>query len=352
MNERLTFSWGHIIAFVALIIVSYVSFMGFTYLFNGNFTIGILGMTGTDLCYILFFIGGQQMKASGTKIWRKIVWERIFIFGTPLIFLAGMIAMSHFWTVYSRNDRIVASFNEAVSNSKKLFEDYDRYSENRINNYEINLQDIIDNRDKDTATFRASGFNPLLYDIQRQNMVTTLRLQLRSENYDKLRDEAREWINKSTEDGNTVWNVFLLGNLHEIKDAISSWENQLKEFSTNKMSNEELLEDVDVFSSEGAQKAREGIEAMSSDITVQGPPTIWAILFGVLMYLLLLFPYLIQQRHGRQVAEGYSLLRFGNRNKRFFTDYHKEGTTLQDSSSQSSDNNQSRFKAVHIDDRK
>ena len=59
MNERLKFSWGHIIAFVALIIVSYISFMGFTYLTNGNFMTALIGMAVTDLVYILFIIGAQ-----------------------------------------------------------------------------------------------------------------------------------------------------------------------------------------------------------------------------------------------------------------------------------------------------
>ena len=81
MNEKLQFSWGHIIAFLALIAVSYISFVGFTYLTNGNFTFALVGMGITDIVFILFFIGAQQMKASGVKMKSKIIWERIFIFG-------------------------------------------------------------------------------------------------------------------------------------------------------------------------------------------------------------------------------------------------------------------------------
>ena len=38
MNEQLKFSWGHIIAFLALIIISYISFVGVTYMTDGDFT--------------------------------------------------------------------------------------------------------------------------------------------------------------------------------------------------------------------------------------------------------------------------------------------------------------------------
>ena len=127
MNEKLQFSWGHIIAFIALIAVSYISFVGFTYLTNGDFTFALLGMGLTDIVFILFFIGAQQMKASGVKMKRKIIWERIFIFGSPIIFIAGMISMSHFWTVRSQNDAIVKTFKNAINSSRQLFSDYEEY---------------------------------------------------------------------------------------------------------------------------------------------------------------------------------------------------------------------------------
>ena len=79
MNERLQFSWGHIIAFVALIAVSYISFMGMTYLTAGNFVAALLGMAAIDILFMLFFIGAQQMKASGEHINRKIIFERIMV---------------------------------------------------------------------------------------------------------------------------------------------------------------------------------------------------------------------------------------------------------------------------------
>ena len=110
MNETLKFSWGHIIAFLALIAVSYISFVGFTYLTNGNFSYALIGMFLTDMIYLGVFIGAQLLKASGRKMRRKIIWERILVFGSPIIFIAGMISMSHFWTVKSREETIVENF--------------------------------------------------------------------------------------------------------------------------------------------------------------------------------------------------------------------------------------------------
>ena len=55
INETLKFSWGHIIAFVALIFISYVTFMGIAYLADGNFVYAGVGVVAIDVLMLLFF---------------------------------------------------------------------------------------------------------------------------------------------------------------------------------------------------------------------------------------------------------------------------------------------------------
>ena len=296
MNEKLQFSWGHIIAFLALIAVSYISFVGFTYLTNGNFTFALIGMGITDIVFIIFFIGAQQMKASGVKMRRKIIWERIFIFGSPVVFIAGMISMSHFWTVRNQNDEIVETFKKSINSSKQLFTDYEEYSNQRIETYQNNLTQIIVNKSSNPQTFKNAGFEDYKASIQRDNMVETLRLQLLSQNYDSLKTVANKWIDDAAQ-GASTWNVFLLGNTREIKDALCNWENQLKSFSAKEMSNESITGTVDRFQSNGAKNAIAGIESLTTSFTTRKMPTFAAIIFGIVIYLMLLFPYFLQERH-------------------------------------------------------
>ena len=312
MNEKLQFSWGHIIAFLALIVVSYISFVGFTYLTNGNFTFALIGMGITDLVFIIFFIGAQQMKSSGVKMRRKIIWERIFIFGSPVVFIAGMISMSHFWTVRSQNDEIVSTFTTSINDARQLFSDYENYSNTRIENYENGLNRIIANKESDKRTFIQAGFEDNKANIQKDNMIETLRLQLLSQNYDSLQNVAEKWIDEASQ-GASTWNVFLLGNTREIKDALTNWEHQLKSFSTKKMSNEALTGIVNHFQSDGAQNAIAGIESLTTSFTKQELPTIGAIFFGVVIYLMLLFPYILQDRHTKNI---YRIIGTENTNSR------------------------------------
>ncbi len=341
MNKKLQFSWGHIIAFLALIAVSYISFMGFTYLSNGDFTYAIIGMGATDLLYILFFIGAQQMKASGVKMTQKMLFERIFIFGSPIIFVVGMYSMSHFWTVKSQNDEIVNTFTASINNAHQLFIDYEEYAHARIERYEKDLNQIIADRNAENETtkqssgkknqlnrdnlylhgeiskknihkgihqtsnttsgverFKKAGFEPNKANIQKDNMVETLRLQLLSNNFYTLKDTANLWIDKASR-GASTWNVFLLGNTQEIKEALYNWESQLKIFSDKELSNEALLGEVQKFSSDGAEAAIDGIEKLTMPFTTFKSPTATAIIFGIVIYLMLIFPYYLQDRHSK-----------------------------------------------------
>lgn len=335
MNEKLQFSWGHIIAFLALIAVSYISFVGFTYLTNGNFTFALIGMGITDIVFIIFFIGSQQMKASGVKMSRKIIWEQIFIFGSPVVFIAGMISMSHFWTVRSQNDEIVETFKNSINSSKQLFTDYEEYSNQRIETYQNNLTQIIVNKSSNPQAFKNAGFEDSKASIQRDNMVETLRLQLLSQNYDSLKTVANKWIDDAAQ-GASTWNVFLLGNTQEIKAALGNWENQLKSFSAKEMSNESIIMNVDHFQSSGAKNAISGIDSLTSAFTTQEFPSLAAIVFGLIIYFMLLFPYFIQDRHTKNV---YRLVGSESNHKRKKAKYsrHRQTTSSEDSYDDSMD---------------
>lgn len=301
MNETLKFSWGHIIAFFALLLVSYITFMGLTYLTNGNFIFSLIGMVIIDLVYLAVFIGAQMLKSSGVKMNRKIVMERVLVFASPAVFVVGMIFMSHFFTVNKQEKEIREIFNTSIGDTRQLFADYEEYTRVRMENYNKMLSDIISNPKK-ADLYKKAGFVKEKENVQKENMEETLRLQLSSPSYAKVKESALKWIDNA-QNGATTWNVFILGNTKEIKETIKNWEEQLRSFSSKKMSNEELDGPVAEFKSQGAQAALEGLERLTVTFTTQKFPTLWAILFGVVVYFMLILPYLLQRRHTKSQYE-------------------------------------------------
>ena len=91
-NQTLKFSWGHIIAFVALIFISYVMYMGDFYQNGGDFVSAAVKVGIIDFLLLVTFIGAQIIKGTDEKFNRSIIIERILICCCPLAFIFAMFS--------------------------------------------------------------------------------------------------------------------------------------------------------------------------------------------------------------------------------------------------------------------
>lgn len=290
-NKKLVFSWWHIFSGIALIAIAYCTFVGTVYLLKGQFLIsGIITAVITLLIALLFFVP-QQLKATDNHFERCLKWERALIFSSPLLFIALMIPFAHAWTVHSRQDQILDSFSQVLSSSSELFDNYESYSNIRILNYKHTL-----------------GISPeeTPNDISKANKIEVLRLTLLSSNYDSLKNIANAWMTKATSEDLSTWNIFLLGNITEIQEALHSWHDDLRKFSETKLSDEE---DVRVFDS-SSQNINDidlnisQLTAYYTDIKGFSPMMILWLLLG---YAMMMLPYLFQSRHTKTTGTSISL---------------------------------------------
>ena len=277
INETLKFSWGHIVAFVALIFISYVSFMGITYLTDGDFLYAGLGVLIINLFLIVFFILPQILKGTDEKFNRKIIFERILFFTAPFFFILVMIPYNHFWTVFEKREVVETTFSSSIKKTKGMFEAYETYASNRIKEYDMKLAQIRTKK------------------IRRSNKIEALKLQLIAGNYNALKESSFKWIDNAS--NATVWNVFMIGNIKKIEDAIENWNNSLNSFSSKTMSDEP--DGVVPFSSSdpSVTAAKDKLSNLRSVYTTDSHPTVLSIGTCLLLYLLLLFPYIIQSRN-------------------------------------------------------
>ena len=75
------------------------------------------------------------------------------------------------------------------------------------------------------------GFNGNSDEIRKNNLIMTMHLQLQSQNTDSLKLLANQWINNANQ-GASVWNAFLVGNVDKISDAIKTWNKTLVDYSS------------------------------------------------------------------------------------------------------------------------
>ena len=308
-NQTLKFSWGHIIAFVALIFISYVMYMGDFYKNGGDFVSAAIKVGIIDLLLLVTFIGAQIIKGTDEKFNRSIIIERILICCCPVFFIYSMFSYNHFWAVFEKRTQIETCFNASIEGAKQMFIAYDKYATDRIANYEKNLDAILRAKSNgDRTLYKDAGFTGVNDYQKKQNYIHTLNLQLRSQNTDSLKFVAMDWI-KEANQGASVWNAFLVGNVEQIDEAIKSWNKTLKDYSEARMSNETIRGNFVVsFDIDGKsiKDATNGINSLKN-IYTKGTGlkfhTVWT---GLILFLMLLFPYFLQRRNTR--AEGLYFL--------------------------------------------
>lgn len=315
MNKQLKFSWGHIIAFLSLIFVGYVSFMGITYLTNGNFTKAKWGTAFIIIFLLLIFIGGQILKSTTKKFKSRIWLERFLILGSPIFFILLMIPYIHFWTIYNNEKAIVNVFTTAVNDSKKLFTDYEDYSNKRITDYNNMLNDIIRNKEFYHTKYLECDFNGKYDAIQKNNKVEALKIQMRSENYDSLKHLATTWIDKVS--GASVWNVFILGNIKQTKNSVQNWHKTLVDFSEHKLIAEDKSVDVFDINSDTIKTVEDELDELNRLYTKQNKPSTLSLITVLICYFMMLFPYILQDRHTK------STYRLFGRKKEYNDDINK-----------------------------
>ncbi len=282
-NETLKFSWGHIIAFIALIFISYVAYMGDFYMNGGDFKSAALEVLLINIALLITFIGAQIYKGADKKFNRSIIIERVLICLTPFAFIMAMVPYNHFWNVFDQREQIETQFNAAINASKQMFVDYDAYANDRIATYQQTLETKKNDR------------------LQRETYMHTLQLQLLSQNTDNLKNQALKWIDGANQDA-SVWNAFLVGNIEEISDAITGWNQTLISYSEPILSNETVTgNEVKAFDTDktSIKIAISDLKSLINIYEERGGINLISIITAFVLFLMLLFPYFLQKRNTR-----------------------------------------------------
>lgn len=381
-NQKLKFSWGHIFAFVALLFIAYMTFLSVTYYTLGNYILAGVITFAVDVSLLILFISLQRLKACDHRFQKNIRRERILFVVSFILFLILMIPFLKGWSVIKDNDKIIQNFKSAINESKNIFASYERYSELRINKYKQRLESIAtsvkSNKQKSDKHSTYDSPDPFLNNIQHrfdskqdkyneekrwhrskimdsihhkqdcsqqiidlykeigfdgekdsfmiENRITLLKLQIDSTNYEKIRDNALQWIEQANQ-GGSVWNVFLFGNLKTIKSSISSWHSSLQEFSSKKFVAEE--ESIMEFDKENKilNSAINSIDQLENIYKQSKELYIWGLVTMILAYLFLLMPWIVQERNTKSREKILSINNIKKKSETNSTDWFGDSNT-------------------------
>ena len=291
MNEKLRFSFGHVLAFLSLVFILYITYMGVSYWIDsekvwhlgGTIVTGInfiiAGIVSFVLAIVLFYLlmKLQIVKATISGFQRGVMTERIFLGLFVVACILTYIPFSHFWSIQADEKEVKAEFNTAIQSARDIFTQYDELTGERIQTMEQSLDYLFKT------------------PVRRETYRRAIRLQLVPDDYRQLQKDANVWLTKAG-NGNSVWNIFLTGNIAQIKKAISGWSDKLREMYSHNLTLETDIPPCPDFSEKPlgiltALGKRYQSKRMTFDLL--------AVLLALVSFSLLLTPYIIQKRNTR-----------------------------------------------------
>lgn len=219
-----------IVGLLFLLGFSYLEFLGWMYMSNGNVLLSnILTIVIALVLFITSFLL-PRIKASNLN---SVVKRRTTYLVTTLIFfaaaiIAGFIAEMHFFKVQKSETILQESYNNALNQATGIYPAYQEYATTRIDSYKKMLETT--SKQKNSSSYQeVLGKFPGANDNQRiQNLVHSLERSLTPTNQD-LQQQFNEWLSKAG--SVNVWNISFVGNVNMLDEKIQTYINSLTDLS-------------------------------------------------------------------------------------------------------------------------
>ena len=233
--------------------------------------------------------------------------------GVVLLFFVGaaFIALqyySHYFTVSKHKTEIQQKTSDNILQISDMFEEYRKYSESRIKKYTDNLETAIQGRNANPSNYKKWGFNSAdgVPDRSRkESLVKELLKGLYETGYNELNTIANTWLSDAKNKCEKWRPLLLVDIINSVDKQGVEWEKQLLTFSENAKMQGEDFERFDY-------KDKASFNDVTSLFKDESSPSLIAILTAIAIYLLMLFPWMITNKHPRNNIPCMKLL-FGKK---------------------------------------
>lgn len=299
---KIKFNLGWILAVAAALVLAAMGFMSFYYLNGGKPLWGII--VAVCLLVIPVIVCMQLVKAKGCSkpfyFHRAAVTEMTMLLVMLVVLVGAMAATNHFFTVNSRTKQIQEVVGNQRTQLDEMTVDYRNYVASRVSNYKSTLETVLTNRvgneqlcDKlhmnDTADvkFMVDNLNGKISIPKQKDTIP-----------DVMSNETMRW-----------WQLPTV--MNKVEDITSALQNRY-DFLVERAKNDTA--DMTVLREYGNEHPSLGIivpeywsfsYSSASDIMNYFTDSkgfisnLWAVLCGLVGVLLIMLPYIVTERDGR-----------------------------------------------------
>jgi len=284
------FSLADLLTVLGTLVFGFFCFLSVNFLTLGDTTLSIIWAV-----LISFILGGlafgvKLVKRTSRNFKTYIIWEWVLIFLFVVVAFFAIFPFSHYFVVTAQKENIQNKVVSNITQAEGLFIAYESYADNRLNIYRSRLNSIVAAKRVNPEEYKNFGFVEGTDDnTQVENKMFSLKAQLYPSNYSEMKQIDSDWLSDA-KDKVTSWSpTGIVKVVNTLKIEISSWNEQLKSYSSFRAKGETAT-DFDFPLS---------FDDVSGIFNMKTIPNTLALIIGIALYLLMFLSYFITKRHPR-----------------------------------------------------
>ena len=289
------FSLADLLTVLGTLGFGFFCFLSLNFLTLGDTTLSIIWAVIISLILGGLAFGVKLVKRTSRNFKTFIIWEWVLIFLFVVVAFFAIFPFSHYFVVTAQKENIQNKVVSNITQAEGLFIAYESYADNRLNIYKSRLNSIVAAKRVNPEEYKNFGFVEGTDDnTQVENKMFSLKAQLYPSNYSEMKQIDSDWLSDA-KDIVTSWSpTGIVKVVNTLKIEISSWNGQLKSYSSFRAKGETAT-DFDFPLS---------FDDVSGIFKQRTTPNPIALLIGFGLYLLMMLSYFITKRDTRSPLRG------------------------------------------------
>lgn len=286
--EKAKFSFAWVIAIIALMAFSYISFMGLVYWQVLNVGLCVLLTLVLDALIIGCVV--LMCRAKNSRWLRLGILGQVFFGIIVLALLLGASVMfAHFTKIVKQQDSVKTAYAAAIDDAHNMDGEYEKYVIARCDDY-IHSLESLSSTDPD---YKALFSNSLSLGLSKNEIiskcVSNLKNLLKGSNDNgDLMKKREQWLGDISA---SVWNLSLPSNIRDITLSVNKWIDNYKALSTKVYTGETNVAPYENTS------FNKNVSSLQSICKTVGWPSLLAVILAIVCYVLIMLPWIITPRN-------------------------------------------------------
>lgn len=273
------FNWAMVLALLAVLVFSYIAFLGMLYHETTSSKTPVWIAIGILVIVSLCCFGMCYGKAERNKFLGKSVQIAL---GTVIfvVLVLAAIPFTNFLDVLGKSEDIKENVEEVFDYASNLDNRYAEYANSRIKDYENILSPEEEISGDSFLTTRPKNE----YDYEILVKSQALRRIILPESRQSIVEGRQQWLDNSKE--MSLWNVATPDNLRKLRSVVYSWIDEYRTLSSNGFEDE-------LFEPFIEKEFSTSIDTCTAQFTHYHFPSIIAILITFIVFGIILLPYFL-----------------------------------------------------------